>query len=184
MGFKVYRADIIDLWKNNQIVCVTVSLEVKGKELIGAVDRGNALALASHVPALADKLGKFILIGKGQVGFVDERIIAFFTKPKSCKFEYCLPDVVSGYSWGQQIPGGHCMADPVIVERSARQLLRLVIKERLRRVYLPIPAVMNGRLDVSEISDALDVLKNSSIVRLIANRDIDDPNIEMRDLED
>jgi hypothetical protein len=184
MSFRVYRADIVDLWQNGQNVCITVSLEVRTKDMTGVVDRGNALALAGHVPALGDKLGKYILLGKGQVGFVQDRIIAFFTKPASCKFGSCMPEVVSKYRWGQQIPGGHCMADPVIVERSARQLLRLVIKEHLKRVYLPIPGVMNGRLDVSEIRDALDVLKHSSIVRLIANRDIEDPSIEMRDLED
>jgi hypothetical protein len=123
------------------------------------------------------------MIGKGQVGFIDERIIAFFTKPSVCKFERCLPDEVHRYSWGQKIPGGHCMADPTIVARSARQLLRLAIKERLRQVYLPVPGVMNGRLDVEDISEALDVLNNSSIVRFISKYDIDDPRIEMLDLD-
>ena len=76
------------------------------------------------------------------------------------------------------------MADPTIVARSARQLLRLVIKERLREVYLPVPGVMNGRLDVEDIREALDVLKYSSIVKLISNIDIEDENIEMLDLEE
>lgn len=182
MSFKVYRADIADLWKRNKIVCITVSLEVRKKDLSGIVDRGNALALASHVPGLASKLGQFIMIGKGNVGFVHERIIAFFTKPSFCKFSNCLPDEVNHYSWGQTIPGGHCMADPVIVARSARQLLRLVIKEHLQEVFLPIPGVMNGRLDVEDIREALDVLKNSSKVKLIANSDIEDPRIVMQDL--
>ncbi|MDR1481241.1 MAG: hypothetical protein LBI74_01300 [Synergistaceae bacterium] len=184
MGFEVYRAEIVDLWQRQLNVCITVSLELRGKELNGVVDRGNARALAEHIPALASKLGRCILKGKGNVDFVQDKVIAFFTKPKSCKFERCLPDVVDRYRWDQQIPGGHCMADPVLVERSARQLLRLVIRERLELVYLPLPGVQNGRLDVAEIGDALKVLKNSSSVRLIANRDIDDPNIEMRDLED
>jgi hypothetical protein len=184
MGFKVYRADIVDLWQRQHNVCITVSLELRGKEMNGVVDRGNARALAEHIPALAEKLGRYILEGKGHVGFIQNKVIAFFTKPKSCKFERCLPDVVNSYRWGQQIPGGHCMADPVIVERSARQLLRLVIKEQVKLVYLPLPGVQNGRLDVAEIGDALDVLNNSSSVRLIANRDIDDPRIEMCDMED
>ena len=184
MSFDVYRADIVDLWKQNRNVCITVSLEVRRKDLSGVVDRGNALALAGHVPGLGGKLGEYIMISKGNVGFVDERIIAFFTKPIECRFERCLPDEVYRYSWGQKIPGGHCMADPVLVARSARQLLRLVIKERLQRVYLPIPGIENGRMEVEDIREALDVLKHSSKVRLIANRDIDDPRIVMRDLED
>ncbi|MDR1965701.1 MAG: hypothetical protein LBQ36_03245 [Synergistaceae bacterium] len=184
MAFRVYRADIVELWKKNKTVCITVSLEVRHKDMSGIVDRGNAFALAPHVPKLANKLGQYIMISKGQVGFVDERIIAFFTKPKECKFERCLPDEVYKYSWGQEIPGGHCMADPTIVARSARQLQRLVIKEHLREVYLPIPGVMNGRLDVDDIREGLDVLKNSSIVKMISNRDIEDENIQMLDLEE
>ncbi len=184
MAFQVYRADIVDLWRRGEIVCITVSLEIREKTLSGVVDRGNALALAPYVPGLADKLGRFIMIGKGNVGFIDDRIIAFFTKPAACKFSHCLPDEVHRYSWGQKIPGGHCVADPVIVARSARQLLRIAIKERTKRIYLPVPGVQNGRLDVGDIREALDVLKHSSIVRLISYMDIDDPRIEMRDMEE
>lgn len=180
--FNVYRADIVDLWKRNKIVCITVSLEVRKKDLSGIVDRGNALALAPYVPGLAGKLGQFIMIGKGNVGFLHDNVIAFFTKPSFCKFNHCLPDEVHRYSWGQTIPGGHCMADPVIVARSARQLLRLVIKEHLQEVYLPVPGVENGRLDVEDIREALDVLKNSSRVKLISKKDIEHPRIIMHDL--
>ena len=184
MQFRVYRADIVDLWKNKKTVCVTVSLELRKKDMCGVVERGSAHALAPYVPRLANKLGEYIILSKGEVGFIDERIIAFFTKPREGKFYQCLPDVVGMYSWGQKIPGGHCMADPAIVARSVRQLLRLVIKEHLREVYLPVPGVMNGRLDVEDIREALDVLKYSSIVKLISNIDIEDENIEMMDLEE
>jgi len=183
MAFRVYRADIVDLWKNNKTVCVTVSLEVRKKDMSGVVDRGNALALAPCVPRLANILGEYIILSKGQVGFIDDHIIAFFTKPQECKFNRCLPDEVARYSWGQKIPGGHCMAEPTIVARSARQLLRLAIKEHLGEIYLPVPGVMNGRLDVEDIREALDVLKNSSIVKLISKNDIEDENIQMLDLE-
>jgi hypothetical protein len=182
MQFRVYRADIVDLWKKNKNVCITVSLELRQKDMCGIVDRGNALSLAAYVPKLADKLGQYIMIGKGRVGFIDEHIIAFFTKPAMCKFSHCLPDEVYRYSWGQNIPGGHCMADPTIVARSARQLLRLAIKEHLRQIYLPVPGVMNGRLDVDDISEALDVLSNSSIVKLISKTDIEDPRVKMLDI--
>jgi len=184
MRFRVYRADIVDLWKSNKTVCVTVSLELKKKDMSGVVDRGSAKALAPFVPNIAKKLGEFIVKGKGEVGFLDDRIIAFFTKPKEGKFHQCLPDLVGMYSWGQNIPGGHCMADPVIVARSARQLLRLVIKEHLHEVYLPVPGVMNGRLDVEDIREALDVLRLSSIVKMVSKIDIHDENVEMLDLED
>ncbi|MDR1137939.1 MAG: hypothetical protein LBK91_06410 [Synergistaceae bacterium] len=182
MAFRVYRADIVELWKSNKTVCITVSLEVRKRDISGVVDRGNALALAPYVPQLAKKLGEFIVIGHGNVGFVDERIIAFFTKPQECKFERCLSDEISKYNWGQKIPGGHCMAEPAIVARSARQLLRLAIKEHLREIYLPLPGVMNGQIDVEDIREALDVLRFSSIVKLISNSEISDDSIEMMDL--
>jgi hypothetical protein len=182
MKFTVYRANIADLWKNGKIVCITVSLEVRRKDMNGIVDRGNALAMAPYVPGLARKLGEYIMISKGNVGFIHDRIIAFFTKPTECRFNLCLPDEVNKYSWGQTIPGGHCMADPVIVARSARQLLRMAIKEHLREVYLPIPGVSSGMLAVEDIREALDVLKYSSKVKLISNLDIEDPLIQMCDL--
>lgn len=176
---RVYKADIVDLWKSGKIVCITVSLEVRRKELCGVIDRSNALALARHIPGLARMLGEYIMVGKGEVGFIHDRVIAFFTKPESCKFERGLPDEIYRYKWGQRIPGGHCIADPVTVARSARQLLHLAAREHLRRIYLPIPGVGDGKLDVEDIEEALDVLQNSSVVTLVSNRDIDDPRIEM-----
>lgn len=179
MPLRVYKADIVDLWKGGKVVCVTVSLEVRRKELCGVIDRGNALALAHHIPGLARKLGEYILIGKGEVGFIHDRVIAFFTKPESCRFERGLPDEIYRYKWGQRIPGGHCVADPVTVARSARQLLRMAAREHLRRIYLPIPGVGDGKLNVEDIEEALDVLQNSPVVTLVSNREINDPRIEM-----
>ena len=184
MSFRVYRGDIVNLWKNNKKVCITVSLELRKKDMSGVVDRGSAKALAPLVPDLGKKLGEFIIRSKGEVGLIDDRIIAFFTKPKEGKFHQCLPELVGMYSWGQTIPGGHCIADPIIVARSARQLLRLVIKERLQEVYLPVPGVFNGRLDVDDIREALDILKFSTIIKLISKIDIEDENIEMLDFDE
>jgi len=176
---RVIRADIADLWENGKTVCITVSLEVRRKDLCGVIDRGNALALARRIPGLARKLGEWIMIGKGEVGYIHERVIAFFTKPESCRFERGLPDEIYRYHWGQRIPGGHCMADPVIVARSARQLMRLATYEHLRRIYLPIPGVGDGKLDVEDIQEALGVLLNFSSVTLVSNRGISDPRVEM-----
>lgn len=181
---RVYRADITTLWREGNIVCIPVSLEVRRRDLCGVVDRGSSLAMATIIPGLAKKLGEFIMISKGTVGFVADRVIAFFTKPKEGRFECCIPEEISHYSWGQMVPGGHCMADPVIIERSARQLLRMVIKERLKSVYLPVPGVDSGKLSVMDVTEALGVLRNSQKVRFISNEDIDDPLVEMHDLED
>ena len=183
MPLRVYKADIADLWEGGKTVCITVSLEVRRKDLSGVIDRGNALVLARHIPGLARKLGEYIMIGKGEVGFIHDRVIAFFTKPESCRFEHGLPDEIYRYNWGQRIPGGHCMADPVTVARSARQLLRLAARERLRRIYLPVPGVGDGKLDVDDIEEALDVLADSPVVTLITNRDINDPRIEICEQE-
>lgn len=184
MPLRVYKADITDLWKNGKTICITVSLEVRRRDLCGVIDRGNALSLAARIPGLARKLGEYIMISKGEVGFIHERVIAFFTKPESCKFERGLPDEIYRYNWGQRIPGGHCLADPVIVARSARQLMRLAASERLRRVFLPFPGVGDGKVDMEDIQEALDVLGNSPVVTLVSNRDISDPRIEMCDMPD
>lgn len=180
--YKVYKADIADLWKQGHIVCIPVSLEVRRKDLCGIVDRGSSLAMASQVPGLAKKLGEYIMICKGNVGFVAERLIAFFSKPTECRFERCIPEEVTKYKWGQKIPGGHCMADPVLIERSARQLLRMVIKDHLKDVFLPIPGFDSGQLNVAEVAEALGVLRNSTKIKFISKEDIDDPLVEMHDI--
>lgn len=179
--YKVYRADIVDVWKKGYIVCIPVSLEVRRRDLNGIVDRGSSLAMAAQIPGLGKKLGEYILISKGAVGFIADRVIAFFTKPTECRFERCIPEEVARYKWGQKIPGGHCIADPVLIERSARQLLRMVIKDHLTSVFLPIPGFDSGRLNVGDVAEALGVLRNSTKVRFIAKDYIDDPLIEMHE---
>lgn len=184
MRYRVYRANIVELWRNGNTVCIPVSLEVRRKDLCGIVDRGSSLAMAQQIPGLAKKLGEFIMIGKGNVGFVHDRVIAFFSKPTECRFERCVPDEVTKYKWGQKIPGGHCMADPVIIERSARQLLRMVIKEHLKDIFLPIPGFDSGQLNVEDVVEALGVLRNSTKVRFISKDDIDDPYVEMHNIDE
>lgn len=182
--YKVYRADIVDLWSKGRTVCIPVSLEVRRRDLSGIVDRGSSLAMAEIIPGLGKKLGEFIMIGKGNVGFIADRVIAFFSKPTECRFERCIPEEVTKYKWGQKIPGGHCMADPVLIERSARQLLRMVIKDRLKDIFLPIPGFDSGQLNVADVAEALGVLRNSTKVRFISKDDIDDPLVEMRDISE
>lgn len=182
--FKVYQANIADLWMNKHIVAMPVSLEVRHRDLCGIVDRGSSLEMASHIPGLAKKLGEFILTKKGNIGYVHDRLIAFFTKPAECRFERCIPSEVTKYKWGQKVPGGHCMADPVLIERSARQLLRMVIKDRIKEVFLPIPGFDSGQLGVSDVVEALGVLRNSSKIHFIAKEPIDDPYVVMHDISE
>ncbi len=178
---KVLNTDIVDLWKQGEIVCITVSLEVRYKEMVGIIDRGNALAMGHVIPGLASLLGHCILQKKGEVGYITERLIAFYTKPARDRFERGLADEIYRYNWGHKIPGSHCIADPVIVARSARQLLRLVDREKPKRVYLPVPGVGDGALDVEDIQEALDVLEREPRIILVSNRHIEGRGIEMID---
>ena len=176
---KVLNADIVDLWNRGETVCITVSLEVDYDKIIGFVDRGNALAMSRVVPDLPSLLGHATLQHRGEIGFVSQRLIAFYTKPAIDRFERCLPDEVWRYHWGQKIPGAHCVADPTIVARSARQLIRLIDRDRMRRVYLPVPAVGDGALQVDDIKEALDILIKEPRVILVSNQAIAGDDIEM-----
>jgi len=174
---KVEQRDIVELWRQGETVCVTVSLVFQRKDGSGVMDRGNALAMARACPDLPQKLGQCIQKGRGEVAFLAPRIIAFFTKPKTCPFELALPDVVHLYSWDSEVPGNHCRADPVMVARSARQLLKLLDREKLERVYLPVPGVGDGGLEADDIAEALEVLDRDPRVVLVSIRPI--PGMEM-----
>ena len=181
MRMKVLNADIVDLWKQGEIVCITLSLEVRYKEMVGIIDRGNALAMGRIIPGLASLVGHCILQKRGEVAYITERLIAFYTKPAWDRFERGLPDEIHRYNWGHKIPGSHCIADPVIVARSARQLLRLVDREKPKRVYLPVPGVGDGALDVEDIQEALQVLEKEPRIILVSNRRIEGKGIQMID---
>jgi hypothetical protein len=82
MRMKVLNADIVDLWKQGEIVCITLSLEVRYKEMVGIIDRGNALAMGRIIPGLASLVGHCILQKRGEVSYITERLIAFYTKAR------------------------------------------------------------------------------------------------------
>ena len=56
----IIKANIIDLWKQNNIVCITTNGFVK-KSGEGVLGRGNALAMARTIPTLPKLLGNFII---------------------------------------------------------------------------------------------------------------------------
>ncbi len=176
---KIYKLDIVDLWNRGETICITVSLALSRKEGTGDVTRGNARAMAAFVPNLNKLLGDRIMKGKGEVGFVTDRIIAFFTKPREGDFDDVMPEVAHLYSFDQKVPGQHTRADPEIVSRSARQLIRLVEKENLPRVFLPLPGVSTGGLDVQDIGEALDLIEDHPKILLISNVPVHGKGIEM-----
>ena len=169
MGFvRVFQRDIVELWRQGETVCITVSLTFQRKDGSGVMDRGNALAMARACPDLPRKLGQCIQKGRGEVAFLDPRIIAFFTKPRSCSFDRVLPDVAHLHRWDEEVPGNHCLADPEVTARSARQLLRLLDREGLKRVFLPVPGVGDGGLQTDDIGEALEVLARDPRVVLVS----------------
>ena len=59
-----------------------------------------------------------------------------------------------------------------MVARSARQLLKLLDREKLERVYLPVPGVGDGGLEADDIAEALEVLDRDPRVVLVSIRPI------------
>jgi hypothetical protein len=54
-------------------------------------------------------------------------------------------------------------------------------REKPKRVYLPVPGVGDGALDVEDIQEALQVLEKEPRIILVSNRRIEGKGIQMID---
>lgn len=152
----IIRSNIVDLWKQNRIVCVTTNGFVKknGEAVMG---RGNALAMAQTIPELPKLLGNFITKYGNRVGFIYKRsIIAFPVKPVTGNYENLLSHIKNRYKkTNKNIPGFYCKADLNIIETSMEQLNSLIYKFKLEEVYLPLPGCSNGGLKFEDVENIL-----------------------------
>jgi hypothetical protein len=160
----VIKANIVDLWKQGNIVCVTTNGFVKksGEAVMG---RGNALAMAQAIPELPKVLGTFITKYGNRVGFIYNRsVINFPVKPVSGNYNDLLTHIQKRYKeTDTNIPGFWCKADQQIIETSINQLNDLIIKFKLEQIYLPIPGVNNGQLKLEDIRNILEKSSNRII---------------------
>lgn len=153
----IIKANIVDLWKQGNIVCVTTNGFVKknGEAVMG---RGNAFDMAQTIPELPTLLGNFIKKYTNRVGFIfDRTIINFPVKPATGKYDDLLSHLKRRFKpTDTNIPGFWCKASPEIIETSIDQLNKLIIKFNLEKVYLPIPGVNNGQLKLEDIRPILE----------------------------
>jgi hypothetical protein len=152
----IIKANIIDLWKQGKIVCVTTNGFVK-KDGSAVMGRGNALAMAQIIPDLPKLLGQFIKKYGNRVGFIYQRsVIAFPVKPITGDYNNLLTHIQKRYkSTDINIPGFWCKADVNIIETSMNQLNSLIKKFNLEEVYLPVPGVNNGQLKFTDVEPIL-----------------------------
>ncbi len=156
----IVNVNIVELWRNGYIVCVTTNGYVKknGQAVMG---RGNAKAMADVIPVLPKALGQHIVKNGNSVGFIYDRVIAFPVKPAQGSYNQVLNRVKHLYSPGQIVPGFHCKADPDIIKRSALQLVALINQSGIsEEIYLPLPGVGNGELKIQDIKNALKILND------------------------
>jgi hypothetical protein len=153
---KVIKANIVDLWKNGNIVCVTTNGFLTASKK-GVMGRGNALAMANTIPELKTQLGKHLVQNGNNVGFIYDRVIAFPVKPDYCFYEEALTNYKLRYikRSGKGVPGFYCKADINLIKRSLEQLIDLIKKDNLTTVYLPIPGIKNGELPVEDVKRTL-----------------------------
>jgi hypothetical protein len=168
MGLNIHTNSITDLYKSNQIVCVTTNgvLNKDGKNIMG---KGNAGAMAKLLPFLPYKMGMFLKLYGHNVGFIWKGIISFPTKPEFGTIEDALPFYRDRYGNNPnvKVPGYWCKSSIDLVRKSMDQLNQLVTMYELSNVYLPIPGVGNGQLTMEEINPIL--LTSVPQIHLITN---------------
>lgn len=152
----IIKANIVDLWKQGKIVCVTTNGFVKksGEAVMG---RGNALAMAQAIPQLPGNLAAHIKKNGNNVGPIFNRVIAFPVKPVTGNYNQLLFHIQKRYKpTDSNIPGFWCKADLSIINNSMMQLNEFIDKFNLEKVYLPIPGVNNGQLKFEDVKSILE----------------------------
>jgi hypothetical protein len=141
------KADIRDLWKAGEIVCVTTNGYVH-KDGRGVMGRGNAKAMADMISELPYRLGLHINTYGNVVGFIYDRVIAYPVKPiMTSDITLVMDRVKHLYRNKNFIPGYHCKASLITILNSALQLVTLVDTRKLPKVYLPVPGIGFGEID-------------------------------------
>ena len=162
----ITKADIRELWKQGEIVCVTINGFVR-KDGRGVMGRGNALAMSQLIPELSLKLGEYLRKEGLKVGFIYDRIIAFPVKPKMGVLSQALPKYRFIFSKQACVPGFACKASIDLIIKSAKELV--VIANSLKKnIYLPIPGVGNGELNITDLEPVFDILAKSKYIKLVS----------------
>ncbi len=151
----IIKANIIDLYKTGEIVCVTTNGFIK-KNGQGVLGRGNALAMATAIPQLPANLAAHIKKNGNVVGPIFKRIISFPVKPSFGNYDQVLDKMKYMYKQDQKIPGYHCKASLELIEQSMIQLIDFINKFNLEKVYLPVPGVNNGELKLENVTPILE----------------------------
>jgi len=161
---KIIKANIVELWKQGKIVCITTNGYIK-KSKEGVLGRGNALAMAKLILDLPKNLGQHLEKYGNIVGFIYERIIVFPVKPSYGNYEQTLDHIKPRFKpTDENVPGFWCKADLGLIQRSMIQLSYLIKDNNLKEVYLPIPGVSNGGLDKDVVLKILEKITPEEVI--------------------
>ena len=149
---KYMTGNIMDYIGRPDAICITTNGFVTGSGA-GVMGMGIAKQMSDKYPGLKGKLGAHLKSRGNTVGNLmtigKTSIIAMPVKPKSIILEN-YADIVSHaqskYVVGSMVPGFHCIADPVIIERSCRELVDYANAQGFKTVMLPIPGCGAGEL--------------------------------------
>lgn len=150
----VQNLNITLLWQQGKVICVTTNGFVK-KDGTAVMGRGNALAMAKIIPELPKNLATHLTKYGNTVGLIYDRIIAFPVKPDKGNWEDALDHIKKNHHKTDSIPGFWCKASPTIIEKSLNRLNQLIDFYKLNEVYLPVPGVKNGALNLADIDHIL-----------------------------
>ena len=160
----ILQANIVDLWRQNNIVCITTNGFVK-KSGEGVLGRGNALAMAKEIQELPKTLGDHIIKNGNVVGVIYNRVISFPVKPVTCEWDDALPHMQQKFKKGDEIAGFWCRAKLDIIENSLHQLINLLNYYKTSKdIYLPMPGVGNGDLSIKEVQPIIERYPDNRII--------------------
>lgn len=151
------RGNLFD--QKADVLCITTNGFVKsdGRSVMG---RGCALEASRRWPDLPAVLGQMIRAHGNHVHWLapgHPGLVSFPVKPVSVVYDgrNAVRHMVSKFKIGDTVPGWAAIADPAVIEQSARELAALATKTDWKKVVLPRPGCGAGELKWENVRNIL-----------------------------
>lgn len=149
----IHNEDIWD-YADSSVIGIPTNgfVTIKGNGVMG---RGLALQAKQRYPEIEQRLGDLILSDGHIIGYLLDgpvKLISLPVKPKFLKithendFSKILDRVHTKYTIGSSVPGFHCKADLILIEKTLYDLKLFIQVNKISSVHIPLLGCGNGEM--------------------------------------
>lgn len=173
----IYNEDIWD-YAETSVIGIPTNGFVTGRGK-GVMGRGLALQAKQRFPEIEQRLGDLIWSEGNIVGYILDgpvKLLSLPVKPKFLKITHeddyskILERVQSKYPIGSNVPGFHCKACPILIEKTLYDLKVFVELNKIPSVHIPLLGCGNGEMNPKDLATILSHVKMPDSITLIYKR--------------